>query len=48
MVMASIFKGLEMMMLPISNEAQIFEDKFMLTDNIDIQDGAVELEKFRS
>lgn len=48
MVMASVFKGLEMMMLPISNETQIFEDKFMLTDNIDIQDGAVELEKFRS
>lgn len=25
MVMASIFKGLEMMMLPISNEAQILK-----------------------
>ncbi|TGX82335.1 AraC family transcriptional regulator [Palleniella muris] len=48
MVKTSVFKDLEMMMLPISNEAQIFEDKFMLTDNLNVPDGTAELEKFCS
>lgn len=35
-------------MLPINNEAQIFEDKFLLTDNLNIAEGSEELEKLRA